>query len=282
MSLTLVAAWTRARRALEAAGISTPVLDARALVEAATGVQRLEILTDPHRPIDETAFERLDALTARRAAREPLAYVMGVKEFWSMPLEVGPAVLCPRPETETLVHAALAAIGPDEPASLLDLGTGSGAILLAILKERPNVRGVGLDRSEDALRVAERNADRLGLAERAHFVGGDWGEGLEGPFDLIVSNPPYIVGGEIDALEPEVSQWEPRLALDGGDDGLAAYRVIARDLARLLRPGGRFALEIGLGQEGAVAEILRAERLHPEAPVADLAGVNRVVPGRKS
>jgi release factor glutamine methyltransferase len=281
MSLTLVAAWTRARRALEAAGVSTPVLDARALVEGAAGVQRIEILTDPHREIDQTASDRLEALTARRAAREPLAYVLGVKEFWSMPLEVDPAVLCPRPETETVVQAGLDALGAEDEARVLDLGVGSGAILLAILKERPNARGVGVDLSEDALRIAERNAVQLGLAERAHFVGGNWGAGLEGPFDLIVSNPPYIASGEIDTLEPEVSQWEPRLALDGGADGLDAYRAIARDIARLLRPAGRFALEIGQGQEAAVADILRGQGLSPDATLVDLAGVNRVVPGGK-
>lgn len=278
---TLVAAWTRTRNALKAAGVASPVLDARMLVEAAAGVTRLDIVTDPYRVVDADARATLDALTARRAAREPLAYILGVREFWSLSLAVSPAVLTPRPETETVVDAALAALPAESPARVLDLGTGSGAILLALLKERPAATGVGVDRSPAALAVAQANATALGLGARVTFLEGDWGQGLEGPFDVVVSNPPYIVAGEIDGLAPEVARHEPRLALDGGPDGLDAYRALLPDVARLLRPGGRFMLEIGRGQDGDVLALARAAGLEPEAVKPDLAGVGRVVLGHK-
>ncbi|MDX2233090.1 MAG: peptide chain release factor N(5)-glutamine methyltransferase [Hyphomonadaceae bacterium] len=278
---TLVAAWTRTRNALKAAGVSSPVLDARMLVEAATGVSRLDIVTDPHRPVTEEARARLAALTARRAAREPLAYILGRREFWTLTLAVDPAVLCPRPETEAVVEAALAALPPEAPARVLDLGVGSGAILLAILKDRPAATGVGIDVSPDALAVARANAAALGLDARLTLQQGSWGEGLLEPFDVIVANPPYIATGVIEGLEPEVARHEPRLALDGGPDGLDAYRRLLPDVARLLRPGGRFAIEIGRGQDGDVLALARAAGLDPEAVRPDLGGVGRVVVGRR-
>lgn len=278
---TLVTAWTRTRNALKAAGVPSPVLDARMLLEAAAGVARLDIVTDPYRPLPEEARARLDVLTARRAAREPLAYILGARDFWTLSLTVTPAVLTPRPETEGVVEAALAALREDQPARVLDLGTGSGAILLAILKERPLAEGVGVDASPEALAVARANAEALGLSGRAGFQSGDWGEGLEGPFDVIVSNPPYIAAGDIAGLAPEVARHEPRLALDGGPDGLDAYRRLAPDVARLLRPQGRFAFEIGQGQDADVIAIARAAGLEPEAVRPDLAGIGRVVIGRR-
>lgn len=277
---TLVSAWSAARARLTAAGVESPVFDARLLLEAAAGVARLDILTDPHRPLDAAALARLEALVARREAREPLGYVLGRQAFWNMELAVSPAVLTPRPDTETLVHAALAALPADAPARVLDLGVGSGAILLAILRERPLAEGVGIDSSTAALDVACANAQALGLDARARFRHGDWGQGLtDNAFDLAVSNPPYIATAEIGTLAPEVAHYEPRLALDGGPDGLGAYRRLAPDLVRLLRPGGRFALEIGQGQSEAVIGIVRAAGLVPEAVRPDLAGIGRVVVG---
>jgi release factor glutamine methyltransferase len=282
MTLTLVAAWTKARRALEAAGVDLPVFDARLLVEAAAEVKRLDILTDPHRLVSAEAAARLDALVARRAAREPLAYILGTKAFWSLDFAVGPAVLTPRPDTETVVEAALAALPADRAVRVLDLGVGSGAILLSILSALPLAAGVGVDASPEALVFAKANAVALGLADRAVLLHGDWGAGVEGPFDLVVSNPPYIPTGEIAGLEPEVSVHEPRLALDGGTDGLDAYRRLWPDVARLLMPGGRFAVEIGKGQGADVSALARAAGLEVEAIKHDLAGIGRVILGRKT
>jgi release factor glutamine methyltransferase len=281
MTLTLVSAWTKARRTLEASGVDLPVFDARLLLEAATGVSRLDILTDPHRAVADDDGARLDALVARRAAREPIAYILGKKAFYSLDFAVGPAVLTPRPDTEMVVEAALAALAEDVPAEVLDLGVGSGAILLSILSARPEAAGIGVDASPDALVFAESNAAALGLSSRATFVHGDWGAGVSGPFDLIVSNPPYIPSGDIAGLEPEVSVHEPRLALDGGEDGLEAYRRLWPDVARLLKPGGRFCVEIGAGQGPDVTALARAAGLEVEAIKPDLAGIGRVVLGRR-
>ncbi len=278
---TLVSAWTRTRNQLRAAGVTSPVFDARLLVEAAFGVARLDILTDPHRAVDAAALARLDGLAARRVAREPLAYILGRTEFWSLPFAVSDAVLTPRPDTETVVHAAVAALPEDIPVRVLDLGAGSGVILLSILHVRPLAEGIGVDASEAALDIARANATALGLDARVRFVKGDWGAGIEGAFDLVVSNPPYIASAEIETLEPEVAIHEPRLALDGGPDGLDAYRRLMPDVARLLRPGGRFALEIGQGQGDDVIAIARAAGLVPEAVRPDLTGVGRVVIGAK-
>lgn len=278
---TLLSAWTRTRDRLKAAGVDSPVMDARLLVEAAAGVVRLDILTDPYRELSSEAVARLDAFTSRRAAREPLAYVLGRAAFWTLDLAVSPAVLTPRPDTETLVEAALVALPVDAPARVLDLGTGSGAILLAILRERPLAEGLGIDISAPALAVARANAAALGLDAQARFREADWGAGIEGPFDLVVSNPPYIVRAEIADLAPEVAQYEPRLALDGGPEGLDAYRRLAPDIFRLLAPGGRFALEVGQGQARAVIEIVRLAGLAPEAVRPDLAGIGRVVVGAR-
>jgi release factor glutamine methyltransferase len=281
MTLTLVSAWTKARRTLEASGVDLPVFDARLLLEAATGVSRLDILTDPHRAIAVEEGARLDALVARRAAREPIAYILGKKAFYALDFAVGPAVLTPRPDTEMVVEAALAALPEGRPADILDLGVGSGAILLSILSARAEATGIGVDASPDALVFAQSNAAALGLSGRATFLHGDWGAGVSGPFDLIVSNPPYIPSGDIAGLEPEVSVHEPRLALDGGSDGLEAYRRLWPDVARLLKPAGRFCVEIGAGQGPDVSALARASGLEVEAIKPDLAGIGRVVLGRR-
>jgi release factor glutamine methyltransferase len=279
-TLSLVAAWTKARHAFEAAGLDTPIADARLLLQAAAGVGRVDIVTDPHRQLPEGAEDRLDQMIARRLAREPVAYIVGRQGFWTLDLEVSPGVLIPRPDTEALVHVGLELLAGREAPRILDLGVGSGAILLALLSERPDATGLGIDASPPALEIAARNAALAGLAERAEFSLGFWGEGIEGGFDLVVSNPPYIEAGQIDGLQPEVSRHEPRLALDGGVDGLDAYRALAPDIARLALPGGGFALEFGLGQGKSVAVLLSAEGLAIEGLRVDLTGRDRVVFGR--
>lgn len=281
MSVTLVSLWTDVRRRLEAAGVDTPVLDARMLVEAGAGVTRLEIVTDPRREISDVQVAAVEALAARRIAREPISHILGRKAFWTLEFAVTPDVLTPRPETELLVEAALEFLPPEKPALVLDLGVGSGAILLTVLRERPDVVGVGVDVSESALAVARANADALGLGERVEWRAASWGEGLEGGFDLILSNPPYIPTVDIEGLAPEVARHEPRLALDGGQDGLDAYRALLPRIRALLAPGGRFALEVGRGQATAVWALIDQAGLEPLDTRADLAGVDRVVTGRR-
>lgn len=278
---TLVSLWTDVRRRLEAAGVDTPVLDARMLVEAGAGVSRLDIVTDPRRVLSEEQARAVEALAARRIAREPISHILGRKGFWTHEFVVTPDVLTPRPETELLVEVALEFLPPQKPAMVLDLGVGSGAILLSVLSERPDVVGVGVDVSEAALAVARANAERLGLTERVEWRAGAWGEGLDGGFDLVVSNPPYIPSDEIETLSPEVARHEPRFALDGGPDGLDAYRALMPRARALLAPGGRFALEVGRGQAGAVWALADQAGLSPIDTRADLAGVDRVVTGRR-
>lgn len=278
---TLVSLWTDVRRRLEAAGVDTPVIDARLLLEAGAGVSRLDIVTDPRRRVSEGQVEAVNTLTRRREAREPVAQIIGRKHFWTLDLAVSRDVLAPRPETELLVETALDALAVESAARVLDLGVGSGAILLAVLSERPNATGVGVDISDAALAVAQENADALGLAARVQLQRGDWRAPV-GAFDLVVSNPPYIATRDIDGLAPEIARYEPRVALDGGADGLDAYRAITAQVPHLIKAGGVFALEVGAGQAEAVAALAGSAGLSVEAPRRDLAGVPRVVWGRRA
>lgn len=279
MSETLVSLWTRTRRALEAARVDTPVLDARLLVEAGATVGRLDIITDPRRQVAPKQVAAVDALAARRAGREPLAYILGRQQFWKLDFGVTTDTLIPRPETELLVEIALEVIAPAQRARVLDLGVGSGAILLSVLSERSLARGVGVDKSAAALEVARANAAALNLSDRAELREGDWADGLDGRFDLVLSNPPYLSGPDMAALSPEV-RYEPGLALDGGADGLGAYRAIFKAMPRLLAPGGVFAVEVGRGQASEVAGLAEAVGLAPASPRLDLAGIPRAVFGR--
>ncbi|HSV03717.1 MAG TPA: peptide chain release factor N(5)-glutamine methyltransferase [Phenylobacterium sp.] len=282
MTLTLLSAWQAARERLERAGLAGPVIDARLLVEAACDATRAEIVTDPYRQLSAEQEDRLNAYLARREHREPVAHILGRKGFWKIMLNVNGHVLTPRPDTETVVDAALKAVAPHAPASILDLGVGSGAILLAILAERPAATGLGVDASEEALAVARDNAASLGLAGRLALLRGDWTEGLaEASFDLVVSNPPYIASDLIETLEPEVARYEPRLALDGGPDGLAAYRTLAPEILRVLKPGGRFAVEIGYDQKTPVEALFRAAGAAEVTTLRDLGDRDRVVTGAK-
>lgn len=277
---TLVSLWTQVRRRLEAAGVETPVFDARLLLEAGAGVSRLDIVTDPRRVLTDDQVAAVDVLTRRRELREPVAHIVGHRHFWTLDLFVNPSVLIPRPETELLVELALQVLPVDEPKRVLDLGVGSGAILLAVLKERDKASGVGVDISDGALAVAQANATALKLADRVQLKHGDWHAEVGEAFDLVLSNPPYIPTDDIETLAPEVARFEPRLALDGGPDGLDAYRAIVARLPRLLKSGGWFALEVGRGQAEAAEALASAAGLSTEAPRRDLAGIPRVVWGR--
>jgi release factor glutamine methyltransferase len=280
VSRTLVSLWSEVRQRLESAGVDTPVLDARLLLEAGANVARLDIVTDPRRRVSEVEVKRVLALSARREAREPLSHILGRKAFWSLDLAVTRDVLTPRPETELLVEVALAALPLEAPARVLDFGVGSGAVVLAILSERSLASGVGVDISPAALEVARENAEHLGLAERARFVESDWAENVDGRFDVVVSNPPYVASSDIAALAPEVAQYEPHLALDGGADGLEAYRALFAATPRLLKSGGLFAFEVGKGQADSVKTMAAEAGFEDVGAARDLASVERVVFGR--
>jgi release factor glutamine methyltransferase len=282
MGLTLVQAWTAAKKRLEAAGLAGPVIDARLLLEAAADATRTDIVTDPHRALTPEQEAALDDYLDRRERREPVSHILGRKGFWKILLQVTPDVLTPRPDTETVVDTVLRDFPEHAPWRVLDLGVGSGAILLAILAERPAARGLGVDVSEAALAVARDNAAHLGLAARMALLRGDWAEGLaDESFELVVANPPYIASEVIETLEPEVRDHEPRLALDGGPDGLDAYRRLAPEVLRVLKPGGRFAVEIGYDQRDDVEALFRAAGAAGVVTVKDLSDRDRVVAGSR-
>nr|WP_281493728.1 peptide chain release factor N(5)-glutamine methyltransferase [Ancylobacter koreensis] len=264
---------------LAAAGLDTPEREARALLKAGLGLSDLDLLARAEEPVAPADADRLRGLSARRAAGEPLARLSGRREFWSLDFALSPETLVPRPETETLVEAALD-LFPDRaaPLAILDLGTGSGALLAALLSEYRNAFGVGVDLSHGAARQARENLVRLGLGNRSAVLVGRWALALAGRFDLVVSNPPYIPSTDIAALEREVREHDPALALDGGPQGLDAYRALAQSLPGLLRPGGRAVLELGTGQEADVAALLAAAGLPPDGPARpDLAGIARAI-----
>ena len=283
MSVTLLQAWTGARDRLKAAGVDSPVIDARLLLEAAAGASRLDLITDPYRALSEAEAAAMEDYVARRERREPVARILGRKGFWKIMLQVNPHVLVPRPDTETILDVVLAAFGEHERFQVLDLGVGSGAILLAILAERAHATGLGVDVSEDAIAVARDNAGSLGLESRAALLRGNWTQGLDdAAFDLVVSNPPYIPTADIEALDPEVRDHEPRLALDGGEDGLDAYRALAPEILRVLRPGAIFAVEIGWNQGPAVARLFEEAGAEAVRVVKDLGLRDRVVAGARA
>ena len=231
----------------------TPRLDAELLMAHALGIERPVLLLDPARFEVPAGFAQL---VARRMTHEPVAYIVGHRDFWTIRLAVGPGVLIPRPDSETLVEAALSYFAGAGPGRILDLGTGPGTLLLAALAEWPDAAGIGVDASDAALAYARANAAALGMADRAEFQSGDWGEAVDGPFDLILCNPPYI--GDDEALMPDVADHEPASALFAGADGLDDYRRIVPDLPRLLAPGGAALLEIGHRQRISVTELAEA------------------------
>lgn len=283
---TRVAALKHLGEVFRTIGIETAQRDARLLILHATGIEHMDLIRDPRASLGKEAAERLQALVERRKTREPVARILGEWEFWSLPFTLVAETLIPRPDSETVVAAALIALKErrhqSEGLKILDLGTGSGCLLISLLHELPGATGVGVDIARDAIEVARKNADRNGVGNRAEFHEANWGEGITGPFDLIVSNPPYIADRIIDSLEPEVRLHDPRKALSGGHDGLEAYRAIAEDLPALLAPNGIVALEIGADQAETVPMIFRDKGYVIEGPFADFGARPRAFILRKT
>jgi release factor glutamine methyltransferase len=251
----------RVAESLERSGrpIATPDLDARLIVGHVLGLDAAGLIRHADRPVDEADAARIRALAERRIGGEPVARIVGEKEFWSLSLRLAPETLVPRPDTETVVSAAVSWAererGRAEPLTTLDLGTGSGAILLALLSELPQATGLGVDISEGAARMAAQNAARLGLSSRAGFIVSDWAAAIQGRFDVVVSNPPYIPTAEIAGLPVEVRDHDPDMALDGGRDGLVAHRAVIGALPGVLAAGGAAFIEVGAGQAEAVGHL---------------------------
>lgn len=267
-----------ARALLRSVGIPTYQLDSRVLLEHATGKTREIIAGYPETLLELEEQEIFFTLIKRRASYEPIAHLTGKREFWGREFIVTRDTLDPRPDSETLIEQALK-LFPDKntPLRILDLGTGTGCLLLTLLAEFPSAQGIGVDISDAALHVAKKNSSNLGLEKRVQFTLQCWASGIDGSFDLIISNPPYIKSADLTLLQPEVSLYEPRIALTGGIDGLDCYRAIAPDIARLLSDSGYAILEFGLGQETAISEILLTHHLQPISYGIDLAGIIRCV-----
>jgi len=278
--ITIRDVWIKGAERLAAAGIDSARLDARVLLAHTMNLSVGESLSGREPSREELA--RYDELLVRRIAREPVAYIIGEREFWSLPFAVGPGVLIPRPETETLLEAAARIFSDhNRPLEVLDLGTGSGAILIAFLTDYPQARGTGIDRSEEALGWARRNANKLGIINRSTWNTGGWETAHGGSYDLIFSNPPYLALEEAAGLAPEIAGYEPWGALFAGPDGLDAYRALSPVAASTLKPGGRVILEIGAGQEAPVRELLLGYGLETMTVLPDLAGISRaLVAGR--
>ena len=261
---------------LRAAGIEAPRRDARLLMQHALGLSPEALLAGDRLPLAEDEGRRLTALVRRRAAREPIAYLTGRREFWSLDFAVDRSALVPRPESETLVEAVLAH-APRLPARprLLDLGTGTGCLLVALLKEIPGAVGLGIDISAAAISLAQANARRHGLDERVSFAVTDWGAPLAARFDIVVSNPPYVAASTLASLAPEIARHEPRTALAGGADGYECYRRLAPQIARLLAPRGLAAIELGAGMADEVESLFTAAGLVEIGRRCDLSGIER-------
>jgi release factor glutamine methyltransferase len=272
------AALADATAALAAAGIESARLDARVLVAHALGLEAAALLTGGGRGLSDDESRTVAGLIARRRRGEPVAHIVGTREFWGLSFKVSRDALIPRPDSETLIDAALASLA-DRARSLavLDLGVGTGCLLLALLTELPQAWGVGVDVSAPALKLARANAAALGLADRAFWVEADWTSGLGGRFDLVLANPPYVRDDEIATLAPEVARYEPRIALAGGVDGLASYRMLSRQLGAVLAPHGVACVEVGHGQAAPVAGLLRAAGLAVRDIRRDLAGIERCI-----
>lgn len=281
LPVTLEAAVAAAARRFAAAGIESPRRDARLLICRLLGGGPELLLADPGRVLGASEQAAVAAAVARREGREPVSRILGMREFWSLEFLLDEESLDPRPDSETLVEAVLQWAGDRGRAwRILDLGCGSGCLLLALLSELPKARGLGLDLAPGAIAASARNAARLGLADRAAFVQGSWRDGLPAPegsqsWDIVVSNPPYIASAEIGSLAPEVADYDPRLALDGGADGLDAYRSLIPQAARVLHPQGLLALELGAGQAAAVESLLEEAGLGAHRTARDLSGTER-------
>ncbi len=275
---TLLTAWKAAAARLKSGAIDSPSIDARLLLEVAAGCTRTDILTDPYRVVTPDQQVALDGYLERRLRREPVSRILGRKGFWKIMLNVTPDVLSPRPDTEAILDVVLLAYPPHQAFNMIDLGTGSGAILLAVLAERAGARGVGTDISTEALAVARENAANLDLDTRCDFIRTEWATGFgDHSFEVVVSNPPYIPTADIAGLDPEVRDHDPHLALDGGPDGLQAYRELAPEIRRILKPGGLFAVEIGWDQGPQVKALFEEAGFDNVIVVKDLSDRDRVV-----
>ncbi|MBD2747634.1 peptide chain release factor N(5)-glutamine methyltransferase [Microvirga sp. BT688] len=270
------------RRTLTEAGFETAALDARLLLLEALGISATDLITWPDTSLTSEQVDTLAAFTNRRLAHEPVARIVGEREFWGLPFRLSPETLVPRPDTETLVETALDLL-PDRqaPLKVVDFGTGSGCILVALLHELPNAAGLGVDLSFGALVTARANARDNQVGNRCHFALSRWADAISGRFDLIVSNPPYIASGVIPGLDEEVREHDPRLALDGGPDGLEPYRVLLAEAERLLAPGGLLAVEIGYDQAEALSSLAKLHDLEILRIAHDLSGNPRCIAMRR-
>lgn len=265
-----------AERHLRAAGVPEPRRDARLLLADLLGCDISTIIAWPERQLSEEAKLAFDVRIERRASREPVSRILGRREFWSLPFLLSADTLDPRPDSEALVAALLEQLADRHaPLRVLDLGTGTACLLLSLLWELPNATGLGVDCNPGALVTARENARHLGMAGRAEFRHGNWAEGLDEAFDLLVCNPPYIPDGDVPELDPEVASWEPRGALEGGEDGLDPYRIILPQLGLLLTPGGVAGFEHGPGQARTIEQLLPPEEGWLTRQVRDLAGRER-------
>ena len=272
-SVTIATVLTDATGRLDAGGIENARGEARLLLSNVLGFGVVKVIGYPELEIDVDGLIAFEAALSRRVRREPMSHVLGKREFWSLNFRVTPDTLDPRPDSETLVEAVLErAVERERPYRVLDLGTGTGCLLLAILSELPNATGIGVDIVPATLDVARENSAALDLDKRSEFRLTEWDAGLDGKFDIVVSNPPYIPTGELDGLEPEVARFEPRLALDGGIDGLSEYRALAPVIARRLRGQGTAIIELGAGQSGPVTEIMTGAGFHVCGQRHDLGG----------
>lgn len=291
--MQIKAALAKATEALDQKGIPTARLDASLLLRHVLGLSREALLRDGDNTMNKNDIMAFEALVARRLQYEPIAYITGQKEFWSLDFCVTRDTLIPRPDSETLIEAALKRVrdrgnnmreraqGQAKPIALLDIGTGTGCLLIALLKEIPEARGIGLDNSKPALQVASGNAKKHGVDSRAEFIESHWCDAINGKFDLIISNPPYIADAEMGALMPDVLKYEPHTALVAGGDGLDAYRALAPQVATRLNPGGWMLFEVGHAQADAVAVLLEQTGLECEPHARDLAGIARGVIAHK-
>lgn len=287
-SLTIAEVTAEATRRLREAGIESPARDARILITAALGLEPHQLISRPEMPVGSAQLEQVNQFIARRLAREPVSRILGSRGFYGRQFEISPATLDPRPDSETAIEAAIELVGSgprgrDLPLRILDVGTGSGCLLVTLLAELPCATGLGTDIDAAALQVAQRNAYRHGVASRAEWKLARSLNGIAGPFDLLVANPPYVPTGMIEDLDPEVREYDPWSALDGGSDGLDVYRELVRDLVRVV-PDGWAVFEVGKGQASAVSELLTFARIGAQSPeirtFRDLNGVDRCVAWR--
>ncbi len=271
------------RRTLSEAGFDTAALDARLLLLTALGISATDLITRPDTALTPEQADTLASYASRRLAHEPVARIVGEREFWGLPFRLSPETLVPRPDTETLVETVLDLV-PDRqaPLRIVDFGTGSGCILVALLHELPQATGLGVDLSLGALRTARQNAEANGVGDRSRFALSRWADAVSGSFDLIVSNPPYIASGVIPTLDEEVREHDPRLALDGGPDGLEPYRILLAEAERLLAPEGLLAVEIGYDQAEDLASLAGIHGLETLRIAHDLSGNPRCIAMKRS